>query len=70
MVAGDLRIAIEQPLADPEDVETAKKNDRQQNAEDDSQRQDRVAVFVDNRQDRARTHLERSPMRRSMAGFE
>ena len=70
MVARDLRVTLEKPLADPEDVEPAEKNDRQENAEDDSKREDRVAVFVDDAEHHARIHISRSPMRSGLAGWK
>src|SRR5437762_12284903 len=57
MVARDLRVTLEKPLADPEDVEPAEKNDRQEKAEDDSKREHRVAVFMDNGEDGAAIHI-------------
>src|SRR2546421_6764731 len=57
MVARDLRVPLEKLLADPEDIEPAGKNDRQENAEDDSKREHRVAVFMDNGEDGAAIHI-------------
>jgi hypothetical protein len=55
MIRGDVRIAIEKPFADAEDVEPAEENDREQNAEKNPQREDRFAVFVKDGQDRSHT---------------
>jgi hypothetical protein len=63
-----LRIAVEESLADAKDIDTAKKDDRQENAEDDAQREDRVPVLVDNRDDRVPIHKSSSPAPGGMAG--
>ena len=46
VIAGHVWIAIEEALADAEDVKAAAENDREKKAKNDSKNQDRIAVLV------------------------
>jgi hypothetical protein len=55
VVARDMRVAVEKPFSDPENVNPAEEYDREQNAEDDAEDEDRIAMLVDHGDD-AGTH--------------
>ena len=53
MIAGDLRVAVEESFADPENVKAAEEDDGEQEAEHDAKREDGILVLMDDGKDRA-----------------
>ncbi len=47
MIGHHFQIAIEKPLSNAKNINAGQQNDRQTDAEDDAQGEDRVAVLVD-----------------------